>query len=289
MNKEQSIGEVDRSQPGKEDKKPVHARPSLYAYYFELLKVVAKQYGYCLLLHGSMNRDLDLVAVPWTNGAHACDIKKMINEMAEIIGSNDILPPHSDKEYGRQQWVINVDRGGYFKDKVDGVPNYAPDPQYYIDISVFQAQPSQPVQHESVIEYADRMRSKYNPSQSGEGKECPCNGWCKGVNDKEPEGGCTQSQPPLTEQGKEEAFGGKEVSTLDLIEKIRKLEGELYNLKSLPKESSEETVEIRKALLELVSLKVIKDNFGKTAEYEVRQPKAWETARNVLLKYPLKA
>lgn len=33
-----------------------------------------------------------------------------------------------------------------------------------------------------------------------------------------------------------------------------------------------------KALLELIALKQIKDMYGKTPDYELRQPKAWETA-----------
>lgn len=120
--------------------KPVHAKPALYAFYYEVLKVIAKNRGYALLLHGSMNRDLDLVAVPWMNGAHACSVYEMIEEMAEAIGSSDIMPPHSVREYGREQWVINIHRGGYFHHKDEnGNPIYMPDPQFYIDISVFPA------------------------------------------------------------------------------------------------------------------------------------------------------
>lgn len=119
--------------------KPIHAKPALYAFYYESLKVIAKQYGYALLLHGSMNRDLDLVAVPWINGAHATDIKKMIYEMGESLGVDigDILPPHQPAAYGREQWIINLNRGGYYSGRNDdGEKIYSPDPQYYIDISV---------------------------------------------------------------------------------------------------------------------------------------------------------
>ena len=47
--------------------KPLHAKPNIYAYYFEALKAIAKEYGYNLVVHGSMNRDLDLIAIPWVN------------------------------------------------------------------------------------------------------------------------------------------------------------------------------------------------------------------------------
>jgi hypothetical protein len=45
-------------------KKLVHAKPSLYAYYFEALKAIAKDYGYNLVVHGSMNRDL-VACIMW--------------------------------------------------------------------------------------------------------------------------------------------------------------------------------------------------------------------------------
>jgi hypothetical protein len=47
--------------------KPTHAKPSLYAYYFMALKDIAKEYGYNLVVHGSLNRDLDLIAIPWVD------------------------------------------------------------------------------------------------------------------------------------------------------------------------------------------------------------------------------
>lgn len=45
--------------------KPTHVKPALYAMFYEHLKDIAEEYGYNLLIHGSMQRDLDLVAVPW--------------------------------------------------------------------------------------------------------------------------------------------------------------------------------------------------------------------------------
>ncbi len=39
----------------------------LYAYYLGLLQDKAREMGYNLVLHGSLNRDCDLIAIPWTN------------------------------------------------------------------------------------------------------------------------------------------------------------------------------------------------------------------------------
>jgi hypothetical protein len=45
--------------------KPISARPAYYAHLYIGLVEVARKLGYALLIHGSMARDLDLVAVPW--------------------------------------------------------------------------------------------------------------------------------------------------------------------------------------------------------------------------------
>jgi hypothetical protein len=47
--------------------KPIHVKPNFYSYCYESLKDIAKNHGYNLLIHGSMNRDLDLIAVAWVN------------------------------------------------------------------------------------------------------------------------------------------------------------------------------------------------------------------------------
>lgn len=112
-----------------EDKKPTSAKPRLYAMYFQALMEIARGHGYNLLISGSMNRDLDLVAVPWTNTP--------ANEM-QLIGAFDWYlngTPMQSKEYymhkilpgGRSSYVINLNRT---RDK-DGI-----DQQYYLDISI---------------------------------------------------------------------------------------------------------------------------------------------------------
>jgi hypothetical protein len=40
-----------------------------YAWIYPQLAKVAREHGYALAIHGSCNRDLDLVAVPWTDDA----------------------------------------------------------------------------------------------------------------------------------------------------------------------------------------------------------------------------
>lgn len=117
--------------------KPVHAKPSLYAYYFLSLKEIALKYGYNLVLHGSLHRDLDLVAIPWQKelGNHESMINEFVNHlggslmlnMRRIEGDKVAGDPYTTTHHGRMQYVININRGDM----------YSPiDPQYYLDISV---------------------------------------------------------------------------------------------------------------------------------------------------------
>lgn len=93
------------------------------------------------------------------------------------------------------------------------------------------------------------LKPKSQPSQPG---ECPCNGWCKGVNDKQPEGGCTQSQPPLPEQGKEESSYPEKWENLDDIVNMIKVQvstdntdNPIYRIAN-PDEVKKEVLRLRK-------------------------------------------
>lgn len=121
--------------------KPIHAKPSLYAFFFEAIKEIGKEYGYNIVLHGSMNRDLDLIAIPWQ--VIIGDKMEMLNKICECIGGfilnedNEQFKERAKQLHGREQWVININRSiiTKYNGMVSKVEEHA-DPQYYIDISV---------------------------------------------------------------------------------------------------------------------------------------------------------
>jgi len=125
------------------DQKPIHAKPSYYAIMFEPLKEIALKYGYNLVLHGSLNRDMDLIAIPWSE--EVGNIDSMMDEFCQYVGgklhqfnhmadgSFDIFTP---KPHGRICYIIDIYRGGYFEGDGFEKLTYFSDPQTYIDISV---------------------------------------------------------------------------------------------------------------------------------------------------------
>ena len=123
---------------------PTHAKPSLYAYYFFELKEIAKEFGYNLVLHGSLARDLDLIAIPWVDNPKP--ELELIHALSRYIVGAQAAEGHESSIYlisklpgGRTSYVINVNRSGYRRDNKGDLKEpieYTPDPEYYIDISV---------------------------------------------------------------------------------------------------------------------------------------------------------
>lgn len=117
--------------------KPTHVKPSLYAHYFLQLKEIAFAYGYNLVVHGSMNRDLDLVAIPWVDNPKP--EFEMIEALKDYLGGRLLANAGHRLPGGRRSYVINLNRGGYKRNDADEIadpPEFVPDPQYYLDISV---------------------------------------------------------------------------------------------------------------------------------------------------------
>lgn len=65
---------------------------------FEKMFAIAKACGYSIGLHGSMKRDVDLIAAPWTD--EACDADELIKALCEGM---DLLPTGTleKKPHGR--------------------------------------------------------------------------------------------------------------------------------------------------------------------------------------------
>lgn len=81
-----------------------------YARVFTQARIIAWQYGYACVMHGSFSRDLDLLLVPWEDRARPnCDqIMKMIAQAGGLRfrdGKEDIYQSTvdwTDKPHGRK-------------------------------------------------------------------------------------------------------------------------------------------------------------------------------------------
>ncbi|MBD2700132.1 hypothetical protein IC229_05765 [Spirosoma sp. BT702] len=116
--------------------KPIKTKPMLYAHYLGLLQEKAREMGYNLVLHGSLNRDCDLIAIPWVDQPQPhLDLIRALDYILTGRGDDAYKEPeyylYSILPGGRHSYVINIYRGGYRSDD-----SYVEDPQFYLDISV---------------------------------------------------------------------------------------------------------------------------------------------------------
>lgn len=112
--------------------KPVKAKPYFYSCCLKAMQEIAVEHGYNLLIHGSMNRDMDLVAVAWVDEpkTHV----ELLDAFSEYLGVPRMRTTDGSVPYdfstlpgGRSTYLINLNRGGRYN-------NYT-DEQYYLDIS----------------------------------------------------------------------------------------------------------------------------------------------------------
>lgn len=129
------------------NEKPIKAKPAFYTQCYIQLQKISKDLGYNLLIHGSMDRDMDLVAVPWINEpkSHLELLQAFNNFLNGVEGGalvNDQFFTYEQQEEnilekyymfsmlpgGRSSYVINLNRGGRFNGYIDE--------QYYLDVSI---------------------------------------------------------------------------------------------------------------------------------------------------------
>lgn len=84
----------------------------MYAMMFLALRRTCFDHGYALALHGTMGRDCDMVAIPWTEEASHEDslVLALIKNHGLLEGSRE----NTDKPHGRRAYIfINYGQAGY--------------------------------------------------------------------------------------------------------------------------------------------------------------------------------
>jgi hypothetical protein len=124
-------------------------RAPFYASMYHGLCQTARKHGYALAIHGTLDRDLDLVAIPWTEEAgdpitlkddlmrhiHACDYADVHRRQGfseELV--QEILKTHDQdaeingekKPHGRRSWNLYHEHGS--KVDLSVMPRIMPTP-----------------------------------------------------------------------------------------------------------------------------------------------------------------
>lgn len=90
-------------------KKPAPSYAPVYAaaLYPDLAKL-ARGFGYALAVHGSLQRDFDLVAIPWTEDP--ADPEEVLAAITDQFAIR-LLGGATGKPHGRRAWTISIGHG----------------------------------------------------------------------------------------------------------------------------------------------------------------------------------
>ncbi len=98
-----------------DENKEFNFRPLLYLTVYPKLRQVAIDNGYTLAIHGSVSRDLDLIAVAWTK--KAITPKELVTEFLKVLKDGYIKPEdfayEGVKPFNRLTFPIHLGRGAY--------------------------------------------------------------------------------------------------------------------------------------------------------------------------------
>ncbi len=87
---------------------PSYAPVYAAALYPELAKI-ARKHGYALAVHGSLQRDLDLIGVPWVDRPSTPE--EVVLEFTTEFAIREIGGPPSDMPHGRRTWTLGIGHG----------------------------------------------------------------------------------------------------------------------------------------------------------------------------------
>lgn len=80
----------------------------MYAAMYPDFAKIARKNGYALAIHGSLQRDFDLIAIPWVE--NPSEAGAVIDEITSKLNVRVIGKPQT-KHHGRVAWTISVGFG----------------------------------------------------------------------------------------------------------------------------------------------------------------------------------
>lgn len=90
------------------NKLPANLMPALYSHRIHDIQVICRAAGYAIAIHGSMQRDLDLVAIPWTKRAvkHTTLARRLCAELGCTLSEVKKLTGATKKPHGRLVYTL---------------------------------------------------------------------------------------------------------------------------------------------------------------------------------------
>ncbi len=105
-----------------------NGKAAFYASIWEDLRQAAMDCGWALGLHGSLAKDMDIMAMPWTEEARPVEemIKALSACFTESRFADHHIVPHATKPNGRIVYTMTIWADFYLDINVIGGPNAKP-------------------------------------------------------------------------------------------------------------------------------------------------------------------
>jgi len=87
-----------------------NGKAAFYACMWGDLRTAALDCGWALALHGSLNTDMDIMAMPWTEDAKPVEdmVKALSGCFTESPFAKDHCTPHRTKPHGRVVYTMSI-------------------------------------------------------------------------------------------------------------------------------------------------------------------------------------
>lgn len=88
----------------------IEGKPVFYAVLYDSMRRAALDCGYALALHGSMQSDMDLMAMPWVEDASPVDVlvSKLNDCIGETVWKESNLHLRETRPHGRMIYTLSM-------------------------------------------------------------------------------------------------------------------------------------------------------------------------------------
>ena len=94
--------------------KPPPSYAPVYCAMYPDLAAIARKHGYALAVHGSLQRDFDVIAIPW--GESASEPEQLVDEITKAFAVKRVGGPPSLMPHGRITYTLSIGFGECFVD-----------------------------------------------------------------------------------------------------------------------------------------------------------------------------
>lgn len=105
---------------------PIQAQAAAYCALYPMLASIARDHGYALAVHGSLHRDMDLIAVPWIDEASdGLTLIKAFKEATNTVVHHETMDDQypdchpTKKPHGRLAYSLHVTNSGMYGGYLD--------------------------------------------------------------------------------------------------------------------------------------------------------------------------